>query len=79
MTNVRWDIDVSPDTDQAVRRFLADQNMGNQEDLSHLIERAVQSYLFEQAVEQSKTSAAQLSEPELDAVIDEAVQWARQS
>lgn len=77
MNTVRWNISVSPDVDQSVRMFIAAQG-GRKGDLSRFIEEAVRAYLLEQAVEQAKSSAAGMSEPELTDLIDEAVQWARE-
>lgn len=74
---VRWNVAVSSETDQSVRMFLAAQGGGRKGDLSRFIEEAVRSYLLEQAVEQAKTAAADLSEQELADLVDEAVQWAR--
>jgi hypothetical protein len=78
MGTVRWNIAVSPDTDQAVRMFLAAQGGGRKGDLSRFIEEAVRAHLFERAVDQAKTAAAGMGEAELTDLIDEAVQWARE-
>lgn len=78
MNTVRWNIAVSPDVDQSVRMFIAAQGGGRKGDLSRFIEEAVRSYLFEQAVEQAKSAAAGMGETELNDLIDEAVQWARE-
>jgi hypothetical protein len=77
MSSVRWNIAVSPDTDQSVRMFLAAQGGGRKGDLSRFIEQAVRNYLFERAAEQAKDATASLSETELTDLIDEAVQWSR--
>jgi len=77
MSSVRWNIAVSPDTDQSVRMFLAAQGGGRKGDLSRFIEQAVRTYLFEQAVEQAKDATADIGEVELADLIDEAVQWSR--
>jgi len=77
MSSVRWNIAVSPDTDQSVRMFLAAQGGGRKGDLSRFIEQAVRSYLFEQAVEQAKGATAGMNETELADLIDDAIQWAR--
>jgi len=77
MNTVRWNIAVSPDTDQAVRMFLASQGDGRKGGLSRFIEEAVRTYIFERAVEQAKAANANVSEADLVAIIDEAVQWAR--
>jgi hypothetical protein len=78
VTTTRWNIAVSSELDQAVRLFLAAQGGGRKGDLSRLIEHAVRTYLFERAVEQSKSAAAGMSAGELSELIDEAVQWARE-
>jgi len=77
-TTIRWNIAVSPDTDQAVRMFIAAQGGGRKGDLSRFIEEAVRSFILERAVAQAKTATADMSETELTDLIDEAVQWARE-
>ncbi len=77
MNSVRWNITVSPDTDQSVRMFLASEDGSREGDLSHLVEEAVRSYLLEKAVEQAKTDTKDISESELTGLIDDAVQWSR--
>ncbi|MEW5886871.1 MAG: ribbon-helix-helix domain-containing protein [Pseudomonadota bacterium] len=77
-TTVRWNVAVSPEVDQSVRMFMAAQGRGRKSDLSRFIEEAVRAYLLERAVEQAKAAAAGVSESELDDLIDEAVQWARE-
>ncbi len=78
MNTVRWNIAVSPDTDQSVRMFIAAQGGGRKGDLSRFIEEAVRSYILERAAEQAKIAASSMSETELTDLIDEAVQWARE-
>lgn len=78
MNTVRWNIAVSPDMDQAVRMFIAAQGGGRKGDLSRFIEEAVRVYLLERAVDQAKTAATNMAEAELNDLIDEAVQWARE-
>jgi predicted neuraminidase len=78
MNSVRWNIAVSPDTDQSVRMFIAAQGGGRKGDLSRFIEEAVRAYLLERAVEQAKTATGNMSEAELTDLVDEAVQWARE-
>jgi hypothetical protein len=77
MTAVRWNIAVSPDTDQSVRMFLAAQGGGRKGDLSRLIEQAVRSYLFEQAVGHAKAATAGMSEGDLLELIEDAIDWSR--
>lgn len=76
--SIRWNIAVSPDTDQSVRMFIAARG-GRKGDLSRFIEEAVRSYLLESAVKQAKAEALSINEADLNDMIDEAVQWVRAS
>ena len=78
MGTVRWNIAVSPETDQSVRMFLAAQGGGRKGDLSRFIEDAVRARLLEQAAAQAKAAASGYSEDELSCLIEEAVAWARE-
>ena len=77
MNTVRWNLAVSPDVDQSVRMFIAAQGGGRKGDLSRFVVDAVRAYLFERAVDQAKAATSGMSEAELNDLIDEAVQWAR--
>jgi len=77
MRSVRWDIAVSPDIDQSVRSFLALQGNGRETDLSRFIEDAVRAHILELSAEQAKAANANLTEEQLAAYVDEAVDWAR--
>lgn len=77
MNTVRWNIAVSPDTDQSLRMFLASQGGGRKGDLSRFIEEAVRAHILELTAEQAKAANASVSEMDLTAMVDEAVQWAR--
>lgn len=77
MNTVRWNIAVSPDTDQSLRMFLASQGGGRKGDLSRFIEEAVRAHILELTAEQAKTANAGVSETDLTAIVEEAVQWAR--
>lgn len=59
--------------------FLVSQGEGRKGDLSYFIEEAVRAYLLEQAVEQAKIATGTMQEDEINTLIDEAVQWARNS
>jgi hypothetical protein len=78
METVRWNIAVSPDTDQSVRMFIAAQGDARKGSLSRFIEEAVRSYILERAAEQAKAATANISETEMTDLVDEAVQWARE-
>jgi hypothetical protein len=77
MGTVRWNIAVSADTDQSLRLFLASQGGGRKGDLSRFIEEAVRAHILELTAEQAKAANESLSEEDLTAIVEEAVQWAR--
>ncbi|PKP94569.1 MAG: methionine repressor-like protein [Alphaproteobacteria bacterium HGW-Alphaproteobacteria-16] len=77
MATVRWNVAVSPDTDQSVRMFLAAQGGGRKGDLSRFIEEAVRAHLFDRAAAQAKAATTDMDAAELAGLIDEAVSWAR--
>ncbi len=72
----RWTIKVSRDTDISLRTYLAQQGM-KKGDLSKFIERAVQKEILAQTAVAVKRQHADLSEGELEALIDEAVSAVR--
>ena len=76
MNTVRWNIAVSPDTDQAVRMYLAGQGGGRKGDLSRFIEEAVRAHILELSAEQAKAANANMNEADLIAIVAEAVGWA---
>jgi hypothetical protein len=77
MNTIRWNVAVSADTDQSLRMFLASQGGGRKGDLSRFIEEAVQAHILELTAEQVKSANADIGEPEISKMVDEAVQWAR--
>ena len=77
MDTVRWNIAVSPDTDQSLRLFLASQGGGRKGDLSRFIEEAVRAHILELTAEQAKAANTCVGETDLMAIVEEAVQWAR--
>ena len=72
----RWTIKVSKDTDISLRTYLAQQGM-KKGDLSKFIERAVQKEILAQTAADVKQRNSDLSEEELQALIDEAVSVVR--
>lgn len=77
MNSVRWNIAVSPNTDQSVRMYLAGQGGGRKGDLSRFIEEAVRAHILELSAEQAKAANADVNEADLTAIVAEAVEWAR--
>lgn len=78
MNSIRWNIAVSPDTDQSVRMYLAGQGGGRKGDLSRFIEEAVRAHILELSAEQAKAANVNVSEADLTTIVAEAVQWARE-
>lgn len=78
MNTVRWNIAVSIDTDRSLRLFLASQGGGRKGDLSRFVESAVRAHILELTAEQAKAANAEVSETDLTAMVEEAVQWARE-
>ena len=77
MKSVRWNIAVSPDTDQSVRIYLAGQGGGRKGDLSRFIEEAVRARILELSAEQAKAANVNISEANLTAIVAESLEWAR--
>lgn len=75
MNTIRWNVDVSADTDQSLRMFLASQGGGRKGDLSRFIEEAVQAHILEPSAGQAKAVNAHLNEAELTEAVDEALDW----
>jgi hypothetical protein len=73
----QWNVVVSRQTDQAVREFLAGEAAGEARDLSSFVEDAVRSRMFELSVARARQRTAHLNPDEIDALVDEAVEWAR--
>jgi hypothetical protein len=74
---VRWNVAVSADTDKSLRMFLAGSGRGKKGGLSHTVEEAVLSYIFDRTAEQIKADNEGMSEEHIGALVDEALDWAR--
>lgn len=77
MTTTRWNVAVSTETDQALRVFLASQGGGRKGDLSRFVEEAVRAHILELSAEDAKAANAGVSEADLAAMVDEALDWAK--
>ena len=73
---VRWNIKVSKETDISLRSYLAAKGM-KKGDLSKFIEEAVNEYVFDRMVEETRTLNAGTDPDELQAIIDQAVREVR--
>jgi len=76
MSTVRWNLLVSSEIDKSVQQHLS-QDGEEQGDLSVFVEKAVKAYLFKSAAAKIKQAFAGMPEEEIQALIDEAIQWAR--
>lgn len=77
MANTRWNVAVSSETDQALRMFLASQGGGRKGDLSRFVEEAVRAHILELSAEDAKAANAGVSEADLAAMVEEALDWAK--
>jgi hypothetical protein len=77
MNTVRWNIAVSPDTDQSLRMYLAGQGGGRKGDLSRFIEEAVRAHILELSADEAKAANAAVDEADLTAIVAEAIEWSR--
>ena len=78
-SNVKWNISVPPDFDEATRIYLASHG-GTKGALSSLVQKAVSRYIIsslaEEAKEEVRTSG--LSQDDLDKIIADGVMWAKE-
>jgi hypothetical protein len=76
--NTRWTIKISQETDRQLRTYLAQKGL-KKGDLSRFVEEAVQERLYQLAVEEAQARGSEIPEDDLDALITEAVRWARKT
>ena len=78
ITNVKWNISVSPDFDEATRIYLASQG-GKKGSLSSLVHKAVSRYILASLTGEAKEKvhASGLSQSELDKIISDGLVWVR--
>ena len=76
MAMTRWNVAVSTDTDRSLRLFLADKGVGRKGGLSQFIEESVRAHILELTAESIKLKNARLSEENLTAIVQEAIEWA---
>lgn len=75
---MRWNLAISAETDQAVRLFLARRGRARKGDLSRFIEEAVQARMLEVTAQEAKAENADVDPAALDAMVREALDWAKQ-
>lgn len=76
--STRWTIIVDKQTDINVRTRLAERGM-KKGDLSKFVTEAVNRDLFMQTVAEVREGFKDMSSDEIEALVDEAVAWARNS
>lgn len=69
---VNWNIEVSKETDRNVRRLLGGKRRSAR-DIARFVERMVENQLFEEMVAENEARNADLSDEEIQALVDEAV------
>lgn len=72
----RWTIKVSAETDRSLRTFLAQRGL-KKGSLSAFVEEAVEERLYRLMVEEIQARNADLSEDELESLVEDAVRWSR--
>ncbi len=77
-TNVKWNISVPPEFDEATRIYLASQG-GKKGSLSMLVQKAVSRYILTSITAQAKgkVRGCGLSQNDLDKIITEGIAWAK--
>ena len=72
----RWTIKVSAETDRSLRTFLAQRGM-KKGSLSAFVEEAVEERLYRLMVEDIQARNADITDDELEDLVEEGVRWAR--
>ncbi len=75
---IQWNLTIPEKTDRAVRAYLS-QKDSEINDLSKFVDEAVRQKIFRQIVQNIKTQNASRDQQELMDIINEAVDWARES
>lgn len=78
VANVKWNISVPPDFDEATRIYLASRG-GKKGSLSSLVQKAVSLYILDSltAEAKDKVRASGLSQKELDKIVADGIAWAK--
>lgn len=78
-SNVKWNISVPPDFDEATRIYLASHG-GKKGALSSLVQKAVSRYIIFSLTKETKEELriSGLSQDDLDKIIADGVMWAKE-
>lgn len=76
--NVKWDISVPLEFDEAIRFYLASQGENN-ESLSELVQKAVSRYILSSLSKEAKDKVENsgLSQKDLEKIIADSLAWAK--
>lgn len=77
MSNTRWSLVVSQETDDALRRVLAAEGHARKGGLSRFVEDAVRARILEVEAEAAKRANAGRGDADITGAVDEALEWAR--
>jgi hypothetical protein len=72
--HARWNLVVSQDTDNSLRKFLAEHRLARKVELSRFVEEAVRGRIFETAVAKAKAKNRGRSLKEIQDAVDEALE-----
>lgn len=75
---IQWNLTISEKTDKTVRDFLARKGAGD-EQLSSFVDKAVRSEILRQTVKEVHSQNADENPEQIQALVDEAVDWAREN
>ena len=76
-SNVKWNISVPPDFDEATRIYLASHG-GKKGALSSLVQKAVSRYIISSLAEEAKEEVRTSGQDDLDKIIADGVMWAKE-
>jgi hypothetical protein len=77
-TAASWNLQVSPETDADLRKFLKSQGGLTEAEISRFVEEAVKAHMLELSSQTAKARNVDVDPAEIDRVVDEALKWARQ-
>ena len=72
----QWSVQVSDETDKALRAFLAQQGDAS-DNLSAFVERAVRAVIRRETIKRMQDRNSQYDQQEILATVDDAVKWNR--
>jgi hypothetical protein len=74
----RWNLVVPKELDKSLREFLAHEGRGKKGELSRFVTEAVNRQILQTAMRSARTRNKDLSPDEVDALVEESLEWARE-